>query len=87
MLLQNALRDLVKNSIALYLEILETPALCTLNVDENFAWGDDLINTHFESPMNPIFNIDIAMNDKTAYYLTDLKSFEVEIIYTVIFLC
>jgi len=63
--------------MALYLEILETPALCTLNVDENFIWGDDLINTHFKSPVNPIFIIDIAMNDKTAYYLTDLESFVV----------
>ncbi|XP_018339413.1 PREDICTED: dynein heavy chain 1, axonemal-like isoform X2 [Trachymyrmex septentrionalis] len=77
--MQDALRDLVKKSMALYLEILETPALCTLNVDENFVWGDDLINTHFKSPVNPIFIIDIAMNDKTAYYLTDLDSF-VEII-------
>ncbi|XP_012056092.1 PREDICTED: dynein heavy chain 1, axonemal-like [Atta cephalotes] len=75
--MQDALRDLVKKSMALYLEILETPALCTLNVDENFVWGDDLINTHFKSPVNPIFIIDIAMNDKTAYYLTDLELFEI----------
>ncbi|KAG5345241.1 DYH1 protein, partial [Acromyrmex charruanus] len=81
--MQDALRDLVKKSMALYLEILETPALCTLNVDENFVWGDDLINTHFKSPVNPIFIIDIAMNDKTAYYLTDLESF-VEIIIAIL---
>ncbi|KYN02642.1 Dynein heavy chain 1, axonemal [Cyphomyrmex costatus] len=74
--MQDALRNLVKKSMALYLEILETPALCTLNVDENFVWGDDLINTHFKSPVNPIFIIDIAMNDETAYYLTNLESFE-----------
>lgn len=67
----------MKKSIVFYLEMLETPALCTLNVDENFIWGDDLINTHFKSSTNPIFNIDIAMNDETVYYLTDLKSFEV----------
>ncbi|KYM92457.1 Dynein heavy chain 1, axonemal [Atta colombica] len=81
--MQDALRDLVKKSMALYLEILETPALCTLNVDENFVWGDDLINTHFKSPVNPIFIIDIAMNDKTAYYLTDLELF-VEIIIAIL---
>ncbi|XP_018365084.1 PREDICTED: dynein heavy chain 1, axonemal-like [Trachymyrmex cornetzi] len=81
--MQDALRDLVKKSMALYLEILETPALCTLNVDENFVWGNDLINTHFKSSVNPIFIIDIAMNDKTAYYLTDLESF-VEIIIAIL---
>lgn len=57
--------------------MLETPALCTLNIDENFTWGDDLVNTQFKSPVNPIFNIDLTMNDKTAYYLTDLELFEV----------
>lgn len=66
--------------------MLETPALCTLNVDENFAWGDDLVNTHFKSSTNPIFNIDIAMNDETAYYLTDLESFEVWITCTLFFI-
>ncbi|XP_072745723.1 dynein axonemal heavy chain 1 [Anoplolepis gracilipes] len=74
--MQNALQNLVEKSIALYLEMLETPALCTLNIDENFIWGNDLVNTQFKSPVNPIFNIDITMNDKTAYYLTDFESFE-----------
>ncbi|KMQ95378.1 dynein heavy chain axonemal [Lasius niger] len=78
--MQNALRNLVEKSIALYLEMLETPALCTLNIDENFTWGDDLVNTQFKSPVNPIFNIDLTMNDKTAYYLTDLELFEEVII-------
>ncbi|XP_011707083.1 PREDICTED: dynein heavy chain 1, axonemal-like, partial [Wasmannia auropunctata] len=74
--MQNALRNLMNKSMTFYLELLETPALCTLNVDENFVWGDDLVNTHFKSPVNPIFNIEIAMNAETAYYLTDLESFE-----------
>ncbi|KAL6436551.1 hypothetical protein ACFW04_004787 [Cataglyphis niger] len=75
-IMQNALRNLVEKSIALYLEMLETPALCTLDIEENFIWGDDLVNTQFKSPVTPIFNIDIAMNDETAYYLTNLESFE-----------
>lgn len=70
----------MKKSIAFYLEMLETPALSTLNVDENFVWGNDLVNTQFKST-NPIFNIDIAMNDKSAYYSLDLESFEVWIIH------
>ncbi|XP_039313454.1 dynein heavy chain 1, axonemal [Solenopsis invicta] len=74
--MQGALRDLVKKSIVFYLEILEAPAVCTLNVDANFVWGDDLVNTHFKSSVNPIFNIDMFMNDKTVYYLTDPDSFE-----------
>lgn len=67
----------MEKSITMYLEMLETPALCTLNIEENFTWGDDLVNTQFKSPVNPIFDIDIAMNDETAYYLTNLESFEV----------
>lgn len=67
----------MEKSIALYLEVLETPALCTLNVNESLTWGDDLVNTQFKPLGNPIFNIDIAMNDKNVYYLTNLESFEV----------
>lgn len=67
----------MEGSIVLYLEMLETPALCTLNVDENFVWGSDLVNTQFRPSVNPIFNIDIMVNDNGAYYSTDLESFEV----------
>jgi len=67
----------VQNSIALYLEIVESPALSVLNVAEDFIWGNDLINTQFISAVSPLFNIDIMMNDTCAYYSTDPKLFEV----------
>ncbi|RLU27110.1 hypothetical protein DMN91_000909 [Ooceraea biroi] len=81
--MQIALRNLVEKSIALYLEVLESPALCTLNVEQNFMWGDDFVNTQFISPINPIFNIDLMMNDKAAYYTTDLELFQ-EVIVTLL---
>ncbi|XP_011146850.2 dynein heavy chain 1, axonemal-like, partial [Harpegnathos saltator] len=74
--MQTALRDLVYKSIALYVEMLTAPAARTLNVNEDFVWGTDLINTQFKSPANPIFNVDILMNNETVYYSTDPKSFE-----------
>jgi dynein heavy chain len=76
-LLQNALRNLVQNSIALYLETVESPALSILSVAEDFVWGNDLVNTQFISPVSPLFNIEIMMNDTCAYYSTDLQLFEV----------
>jgi len=76
-LLQNALRNLVQNSIALYLETVESPALSILGVAEDFVWGNDLVNTQFISPVSPLFNIEIMMNDTCAYYSTDLQLFEV----------
>ncbi|XP_032680816.1 dynein heavy chain 1, axonemal [Odontomachus brunneus] len=78
--MQTALRNLVYKSIALYVEMLIAPAKCALNVNEDFVWGTDLINTQFKSSAHPVFNIDILMNDETVYYSSDLQSFEEVII-------
>lgn len=75
--LQTTLRDLVYKSIALYVEMLTAPATCTLNVNEDFVWDTDLVNTQFKSSVHPVFNVDILMNDETIYYSTNLESFEV----------
>ncbi|XP_014476414.1 PREDICTED: dynein heavy chain 1, axonemal [Dinoponera quadriceps] len=79
--MQTALRDLVYKSIDLYVEMLTAPAICTLNVNEDFVWGTDLVNTQFKSTAHPVFNINILMNGDTVCYSTDLESFE-EVIVT-----
>ncbi|XP_024940673.1 dynein heavy chain 1, axonemal [Cephus cinctus] len=74
--MQNALRNLVERSMTLYLHMLETPALCTLNVDDDFSWGSDLMDTQFKPAVNPVFNIQLTMNMESAYYSTDPLLFE-----------
>lgn len=67
----------MENSIKLYGEILERPALCVLDVEESFAWGDDLIDTQFKPAANPIFLIDLQMDEQKAYYTTNPDKFVV----------
>jgi len=57
--------------------MLESPALSVLDVAEDFVWGDDLVSAQFISPVSPIFNIEIMMNDVSVCYSTDPKLFEV----------
>ncbi|XP_076766961.1 dynein axonemal heavy chain 1 [Xylocopa sonorina] len=73
--MQYALRVLVQNSIKLYDDILEGPALCVLGVDETFAWGDDLIDSQFVPASNPIFLIDLQMDEQKSYYTTNPEEF------------
>ncbi|XP_060831781.1 dynein axonemal heavy chain 1-like [Bombus pascuorum] len=75
--MQYALRVLVENSIKSYGEILERPALCVLDVEESFAWGDDLIDTRFKPTANPVFLVDLQMDEQKAYYTTDPDKFAV----------
>ncbi|CAL7945370.1 unnamed protein product [Xylocopa violacea] len=73
--MQYALRVLVQNSIKLYDEILQGPALCVLDVDETFTWGDNLIDSQFEPTSNPIFLIDLQMDEQKSYYTTNPEEF------------
>lgn len=63
--------------MALYLYMLETPALCTLEVNEDFIWGEDLIKTQFKPLNYPVFNIELMMNETGAVFSIDLEMFRV----------
>ncbi|OAD57478.1 Dynein heavy chain 1, axonemal [Eufriesea mexicana] len=73
--MQYALRILVENSIKLYRDIMVTPALCVLDVDESFTWGNDLINTQFKPVSSPIFIIDLQMDEENVFYTRDPEKF------------
>ena len=74
---QNALRNLVENSMGFYQTMLETPALCALTVNDDFVWGNDLVNTQFRPSTNPVFLIELMMNEGGAYYSKNPEIFEV----------
>ncbi|KAK9309948.1 hypothetical protein QLX08_000576 [Tetragonisca angustula] len=78
--MQYALRILVKNSIKLFGDILEGPALCLLDVEESFSWGNDLTDSQFKPTANPIFLIDLQMDEQKPYYTTNPDKFVESII-------
>lgn len=67
----------MRNSITLYLETLGTPALPVLDAEESFEWGKDLIKSEFKPAHNPVFMVDIQMNEQQAYYSTNPEEFTV----------
>ncbi|XP_043259684.1 dynein axonemal heavy chain 1-like [Colletes gigas] len=73
--MQYALRMLVERSIVVYRKSLENPALCTLDTDESFVWGTNLVDSRFKSVYNPIFRVEIRMNEKEAIYSTNPDEF------------
>nr|XP_034195945.1 dynein heavy chain 1, axonemal-like [Osmia lignaria] len=73
--MQYALRVLVENSITLYGNTLEGPALCLLDVEETFVWGNNLVDSQFKSVYNPIFTVDLQMDGNKAYYSVDPDQF------------
>ncbi|KAK2581762.1 hypothetical protein KPH14_002241 [Odynerus spinipes] len=79
--MQTSLRNLVENSISLYGEVLEAPGICVLSVEEDFVWGENLVDTQFGCTAFPIFDIDLTMNNEGAYYSTEPDLFEKAIIF------
>ncbi|XP_076627799.1 dynein axonemal heavy chain 1 [Colletes latitarsis] len=73
--MQYALRMLVERSIVVYRKSLENPALCTLDTDESFVWGTNLVDSRFKSVYNPIFRVEMQMNGEEAIYSTNPDEF------------
>ncbi|XP_043666184.1 dynein axonemal heavy chain 1-like [Vespula pensylvanica] len=79
--MQNALRNLVENSVSLYIEMLESPGLCILDIKDDFIWGDDLMQTQYDCIVPPVFKVDLLMDSNGAYYSTKLEAFKESIIF------
>ncbi|XP_076380684.1 dynein axonemal heavy chain 1 [Megalopta genalis] len=77
--MQHALRILVESSIVTFTDSLVNPALCALGVKEPFSWGENFVESRFQSSFKPLFNIEIEMDEKAAFYSTDPDAF-VEVI-------
>lgn len=67
----------MENSIRTFINFVETPCQCCLNVDDKFVWGHNLIDTQFK-PLQPIFLLTLRMDENGAYYSTDPDQFEVK---------
>lgn len=76
-ILQGALRCLVSESANDFVNLVEEPCLCTLDVRPDFTWGSDLASTQFINSKAPIFTVKLHVNENQAYYSTDPAMFEV----------
>ena len=67
----------MEKSSEMYLQMLEKPALCFVGVNANFTWGPNLTESQFQSKIFPIFQLELLMNEKGAYYSTEPTLFYV----------
>ncbi|XP_060531534.1 dynein axonemal heavy chain 1-like [Cylas formicarius] len=74
--MQHTLRVLVENSVKTFINLVETPCIPCLQVEDEFAWGSDLINSPFISKVSPIFSMQLRMNEKCAFYSTPPEKFQ-----------
>ncbi|KAF9816548.1 hypothetical protein SFRURICE_010707 [Spodoptera frugiperda] len=75
--MQYALRYCIEQSMAMYLNMLETPCLCTYICDDDYEWDSkDLINSPFRSPTTTLFYFHLMMSVDGPYYTTDPAQFE-----------
>ncbi|KAF7272031.1 hypothetical protein GWI33_015147, partial [Rhynchophorus ferrugineus] len=73
--MQYTLRLLVENSLQAFINMVETPCLPCLSADDDFLWGNDLINSPFISHVSPIFSLQLKMDENGAFYSTPPENF------------
>lgn len=74
--MQTALKFLVESSTDFLVKLIETPCRVCQDVEDDFVWGSDLINTQFKPTGNSIFNLILRLNNSNAYYSTNPDAFE-----------
>ncbi|XP_049940877.1 dynein axonemal heavy chain 1-like, partial [Schistocerca serialis cubense] len=74
--MQSALRQLIEASLQMLTNLIETPCLCTMDCDETFTWGDDVVNTQFKPLGMPIFVLYLNVDENGVFYNTNPLNFE-----------
>lgn len=74
--MQNALRDMVLNSAEIFTNLVETPCQVCLEIEEDFEWGDDLVNSDYRPWVQPIFMLVLKMDENGAFYSTEPEEFK-----------
>lgn len=72
---------MVLNSAEKLTNLVETPCQVCLEIDDDFEWGSDLINSNYRPYVQAIFALTLKMNEEGAFYSTELEEFKVVIFY------
>mgnify|MGYP007096994251 FL=1 len=75
-MMQDTLRFLVQDSCQNYVRMLVDACTPVLNMKEDFKWpADDLINSPYKPPKNPLFHLDLTIDQIGPRYITPYESF------------
>ncbi|CAF1941259.1 unnamed protein product [Rotaria magnacalcarata] len=75
-MMQDTLRFLVQDSCQNYVRMITDACSPVLNMTEGFKWpANDLINTPYRPPKNPLFHLDITIDQVGPRYITSYENF------------
>ncbi|KAL6111885.1 dnah1 [Pungitius sinensis] len=78
--LQNSLHVLLQNSLVSLTELLLNACHSVLTCPQDLAWGNDLITSPYKPKKNPVFMVDLVLNETGVHYSTSPENFETSII-------
>lgn len=73
--MQDSLRYLVQDSLAAFTQMIQDATYSIIDLQEDFTWGEDIINSSYKPKKNALFMLDLTMEKSGVQYNTDLKSF------------
>ncbi|XP_014851660.1 PREDICTED: dynein heavy chain 1, axonemal [Poecilia mexicana] len=74
--MRNSLRTLVLDSLKNLSKFLLESCQCGKDFTEDLVWGKDLINSPYRSRKNPLFLVDLILDQNGVHYSTPLEDFE-----------
>ncbi|KAG8232251.1 hypothetical protein J437_LFUL011804 [Ladona fulva] len=75
------MRELVESSITMFVSMFECLCYPTLACDDSFVWGPDLTLLAFKSKYQPIFSVDLKIDDSIGpNYSTEPDEFKVQLL-------
>ncbi|CAF4290444.1 unnamed protein product, partial [Rotaria sp. Silwood2] len=75
-MMQDTLRFLVQDSCQNYVRMVADASSPVLNMKEDFKWPqNDLINSPYKPPKNPLFHLDITIDQVGPRYITSYENF------------
>ncbi|XP_043978634.1 dynein axonemal heavy chain 1 isoform X2 [Gambusia affinis] len=74
--MRNSLRTLVLDSLKNLSEFLLDSCQCGKSFTQDLVWGKDLISSPYRSRKNPLFLVDLILDQNGVHYSTPLEDFE-----------
>uniref|UniRef100_A0A8I6GJB4 Dynein, axonemal, heavy chain 1 n=1 Tax=Rattus norvegicus TaxID=10116 RepID=A0A8I6GJB4_RAT len=76
-MLQDTLRFLVQDSLGSFAQFIGDACCSVLECIDDMDWGEDLINSPYKPRKNPLFIVDLVLDNTGVHYSTPLEQFEV----------
>ncbi|XP_042305771.1 dynein axonemal heavy chain 1 isoform X2 [Sceloporus undulatus] len=79
-MLQDSVRYLVQDSLVNFTQLFVDACYSVLNCPEKMEWGSDLVNSPYRPRKNPLFIIDLVLDNSGVHFSTPLENFETSVV-------